>query len=205
MEPPTPIDLPSVLTAARHGSRAALGQLLENCRNYLLLVANRVLEAELRSKVGASDLVQETFLLAQQNFDRFQGGTEAELLAWLRRILLNHLGGLSRKYRDAQQLGPREVPLDEARSQASQGDSFATRLLPATARAAREQDAALQQALERLPEHYRQVIRWRNYDCLPFEEIGRRLDRSADAARKLWTRALEQLEQRLEPHNNGAS
>ena len=33
-----------------------------------------------------SDLVQETLLKAHQHFDQFQGQTEAELIAWLRRI-----------------------------------------------------------------------------------------------------------------------
>src|SRR5437899_477303 len=76
---------------ARGGSDAALGQLLEECRAYLLLVANQELPAQLRGKAGASDVVQETFLQAQKNFERFRDQGEAELLAWLRRILLNNV------------------------------------------------------------------------------------------------------------------
>src|SRR5262245_20956863 len=76
---------------AREGSSEALGQLLEGCRQYLLLVANQQLDPGLRDKLGPSDLVQETFLDAQQDFRHFHGHTEPELLAWLRRILLNNL------------------------------------------------------------------------------------------------------------------
>jgi RNA polymerase sigma-70 factor (ECF subfamily) len=68
---------------------------------------------------------------------------------------------------------------------------------PSSLVAAQEQDAVLRQALERLPEEYHRVVMWRNYDRLPFDEIGRRLDRSAEAARKLWVRAVEQLQQGL--------
>ena len=56
------------LQAARDGSREAMGNLLEACRAYLLLVANRELAADLRAKGGASDLVQDTFLEGHRNF-----------------------------------------------------------------------------------------------------------------------------------------
>ena len=69
---------------------------------------------------------------------------------------------------------------------------------PSSLVAAAEQDAALRQALEQLPEDYRQVVGWRNYERLPFEEIGVRLGRSAGAARKLWIRAVERLQELLD-------
>ena len=63
----------------------------------------------------------------------------------------------------------------------------------------REQDQALQAALGRLPEDYRQVITLRYQEQLPFEEIGRLLQRSPEAARKLWARAVERLHEELDP------
>ena len=62
-----------------------------------------------------------------------------------------------------------------------------------------EQDQALQAALGRLPEDYRRVITLRYQEQLPFEEIGRLLQRSPDAARKLWARAVERLHEELDP------
>ena len=44
------------LTAAQAGSNDALGQALEACRAYLLLVAERELDPNLRAKGGASDV-----------------------------------------------------------------------------------------------------------------------------------------------------
>src|SRR5437764_3357307 len=87
------------LPAARCGSREALGRALDACRRYLLLVADKELDAELQAKGGASDLVQQTFLEAQRDFARFHGDSEAELLAWLRRLLLNNLADFRRLYR----------------------------------------------------------------------------------------------------------
>src|SRR5438105_1584310 len=100
------------LPAARAGSPNDLGQMLEACRVYLLAVARRELAPDLQAKNSASDLVQETFLDAQRDFKRFQGNTEAELLAWLRQMLLNNIGNFTRRYRATQKRQVSgEVPL----------------------------------------------------------------------------------------------
>ena len=66
---------------------------------YLLLVANDSLDSDLRPKVGTSDLVQDTFLEAHQDFSHFHGTGERELLAWLTKILTNRLCNNVRHYR----------------------------------------------------------------------------------------------------------
>src|SRR5438105_1940581 len=107
-------DIAPLLDAARSGSREALGQLLESCRGYLLMVAKGELDRDLQAKEGASDLVQETFLEAQRDFVQFQGASEAELLAWLRRLLLNNVANFTRRYRTTGKRSvEREVVLDE--------------------------------------------------------------------------------------------
>src|SRR5438445_4152014 len=60
-----PEDFDRWLSAARDGSRDALGRVLEACRRYLLFVARHELNEDLQAKGGASDLVQETFLEGQ--------------------------------------------------------------------------------------------------------------------------------------------
>jgi RNA polymerase sigma factor (sigma-70 family) len=70
-------------------------------------------------------------------------------------------------------------------------------LTPSRAAAAAGQARALQEALARLPEAYRQVLRYRYDEGRPFEEIAQLLDRSPNAARKLWARAVEWLQQEL--------
>ncbi len=65
--------LDALIAAAQGGSSEALGTLLEQCRDYLLLVAGRELGRDLQGKIGASDLVQETFVRAQEVFGSFHG------------------------------------------------------------------------------------------------------------------------------------
>jgi RNA polymerase sigma-70 factor (ECF subfamily) len=191
-------DTGQCLAAARAGSAEALGQALEACRRYLLALAERELNPVLRSKGGASDLVQETFLDAQRLFGRFQGDSEAELLAWLRRLLLHNLGDFSRRYQGTgkRDLG-REVPLQPG-STADGPRVPADSATPSRVLGQGEQAEALRRAVERLPEDYRAVLAWRYQDDLSFEEIGQRLGRTGNAARKLWLRAVQQLQQELE-------
>jgi RNA polymerase sigma-70 factor (ECF subfamily) len=185
------------IAVARGGSAQALGRLLEACRPYLLLVANQQLPQEIQGKVSPSDLVQETFLKAHDKFDRFHGYTEEELLAWLRRILLNNLASAGRFYQgaDKRQVG-REVALDADDSvEAFEQGVPSPDPSPSEDAVAREELDQLETAMRQLPELSRQVIHWRNWERLSFGEIGQRTGRSAEAARKLWARAVEQLQQ----------
>jgi RNA polymerase sigma-70 factor (ECF subfamily) len=197
MEDPSS-DVALWLLQARAGSREALGELLEAYRNYLLLIANRQLDPGLRAKGGASDLVQQTFLEAQQAFDGFHGGS-AELQAWLRQLLLHNLANFARCYRGTvkRQVG-REVSLDaDTPSGEAGGGPVGDTPSPSGEAMAHEQAETVQRALERLPEDYRQVIVWRYQEGRSFAEIAERFGRSENAVRKLWFRAIERLQQEL--------
>src|SRR5262245_35691878 len=90
------------LAAARSGSLEALGQALVAFRAYLLAIAERELDPQLKTKGGASDLVQETLLEAVGNFAAFRGTTDADLKAWLRQLLLHNVVDFTRQYRGAE-------------------------------------------------------------------------------------------------------
>jgi RNA polymerase sigma-70 factor (ECF subfamily) len=190
------------LEAAREGSAEDLGKALEACRDYLLLVARRDLGTDLNAKAGASDLVQETFLGAQRNFGQFAGESPDELRAWLGVILKNNLANFRRRYRE---VGKRQVarevslpidqggggdPLQSVAADATSPSGFVMRI---------EREQAMLSALNRLPERYRHVVLWHHHERLTFEEIGRRLQCSSEAARKLWPRALIRLREELGP------
>jgi RNA polymerase sigma-70 factor, ECF subfamily len=182
--PPGVMDEAARLLAARRGSPEALGLLLDSYRRYLLLIANGELPEALRAKVAASDVVQETFLEAQQDFATFRGDSPGELAQWLRRILLHNLANQCRRFQatESRQLD-REVALCEP-------DLPAAGPSPSRAAVAVEEHDALERAIQQLSEDYRRVLHWRHRDGFGFDEIGARLGRSAEAARKLWARAV---------------
>ena len=193
-------EVPAWIADLQTGPVEVSQELVETCRDYLLLVANRNLDDDLRQKVGASDLVQETFLHAHQKFAQFRGTSAEELLAWLRKILLNHLVDENRKYRKS---GKRKISRERSLTREEKSDRLSIEppahdKSPSAAAMANEESVALAEAMDRLPEDYRQVILLRTWQRLPFEEVGTRMNRSTDAARKLWTRAIERLERELD-------
>ncbi len=184
---------------AQGGCAESLGQLYERCRRYLLLIANQELDSELRAKLGPSDLVQETLLAAQRGFGRFEGRTDAELRAWLRRILLNQVSGSIHHYgvakRDVRRERELEEILHDQRYAAYLADDCET---PSKGVIESERREALAIALRQLPKHYRQALISRNFDGQSFVEIGLDMDLTEAAARKLWLRAISALRKALE-------
>ncbi len=177
-----------LLTEARAGSPDALGRALMECRDYLLLAADRKLDAELRRKISASDLVQETFLEAQRDFAGFRSERTEEWLAWLCQILFHNVANAARRYRGAEKRAlDRERPLAGGENEAGRLPEVAGDTPSPSARAiAHEETAALEAALSRLPEHYRRVLHLRYQEKQTFAQIGATLNCSSESVRKLW-------------------
>jgi RNA polymerase sigma-70 factor (ECF subfamily) len=192
-------DNPSrLIKEARDGSREALGRLLELYRPDLLKNADAQL-VDLESKADGSDLVQQTFLEAWQSIHRFEGTTEAEIVAWLRGILDCNVVDFRRRLRDTDKRQiSREVPLNATDSESGHfGGLMSRESSPSSRVSSVEQEEALELAMTRLPEVYRQLIDLHNRQHLTFMEIAHKIDRSPEAVRKLWTRAIEDLQREL--------
>jgi RNA polymerase sigma-70 factor, ECF subfamily len=202
----SPQQLEESLVAARAGSREALGQVLSQYRYYLLQVARRQLPRDLQAKGDPADLVQDTFLEAQRFFDRFVGHSGDELRAWLRCVLVHQTARVGRRFRTTlKRRLAREVRLDVCHPLAAEGALRAAAVAtPCAHLLARERREGLLRALDRLPEDYRRVMLLRYQNATTFEEIGREMGRSADAARMLWARALDRLKQELRAFGEGA-
>jgi len=190
-----------LLGRARAGDEEARGRLLDAYRSYLTFLARVQLGRRLQGKVDPSDLVQEAFLEAHRDFRRFQGQTEAELLAWLRRVLATSLADQIRRYRGTQRRDPRlerrlAAEVDRS-SQALERSLMAPDSSPSDRAARREEALSLAEAMEALPEHYREVLLLRHFHGLPFPEIARRLGKTLEAVKKIWLRGLSQLRRTL--------
>lgn len=191
-----------LLGLAREECSTAREHLLESFRGYLWLLARTGLDVSLRGKADPSDVVQDTLLKAHMNFGQFQGQTEGELAAWLRRILMNTLTDLARGYQkaDARQVD-RERSLNELL-----GDSSAALVSllvggghsPSESAERREMALVLAEALGELNEDYREVLVLRSLEERDWEETGRCMNRTVGSVRMLWARALKALRPILE-------
>jgi RNA polymerase sigma-70 factor (ECF subfamily) len=188
-----------MIAEVRAGADAVLGPLLDLYRNYLRLLARVEIGRRLQGKVDASDLVQETFLEAHRNFARFRGTNEPQLVSWLRQILAGKVAYLLRHYLGTQGRDvrlERELAADLDNSSRLLGaELIASMSSPSQQAVRREQAVLLANALQRLPEDYREVIVLRHLQGLRFPEIGERLGKSVDSVQKLWLRGLARLRQ----------
>jgi RNA polymerase sigma-70 factor (ECF subfamily) len=187
------------LDAARAGSVVELGILLSSFRSYLLCVANRELTGDVRAKLAPSDVVQDTFLQAQRKIADFKGGTESELLAWLRSILFNKIQLAQRTYHRTQARDVRrERSLDDSQAGAViHATLVATTETPSRYAVAHEQVDTIETMLSRLPADYQTVLRLRYWEQLPLAEVARKMNRTPDAVQKLWFRAIERMKREL--------
>lgn len=123
-----------------------------------------------RNASDAEDLVQETFLRAYQHLDQFQRGTNAR--AWLFRILTNlFINAYRRRTREPERLSYEEMEefylYSRLADQAASGG-----LSPEEAVLQKVQTEAIQEAIGRLPEEYRDTVILADLNGLSYQEIA---------------------------------
>jgi RNA polymerase sigma-70 factor (ECF subfamily) len=191
----------SALAEAR-SDVGVLGKLLQRYYNYLRLIAAAQLGRGIARRVSPSDVVQEVMLAAHRDFGGFQGSTAEEFAAWLRTILSRALirefeRHLTAEKRDLR----REISLDavarDLESSCAMGASLVSATVddPATIVSVAEESRRIADLVARLPDDYQQVVILKNFGGLENHEIARRMNRSEQAIRLLWMRALRRLRQ----------
>ncbi len=156
-----------LLTQAQGGDLPAFEALVERHRDKVYSVALRMT----RSEADAAEIVQETFLSAYQHLPEFRG--EAAFGSWVHRIAANH--ALMRlRHRGVVQAAEEELKTPEFNERGSWADYPASdwsrradeKVLDA------ELGQAIQQAVDRLPNEYRDVFVLRDLEGLSYEQIG---------------------------------
>lgn len=182
------------LSSTRLISRNKLPELLEEHRPYLKRIAEKEVPVYLLARFDSSDVVQETLLKAFHQFDQFTGRSDAEFVGWMRGILLNQIVDTIRHH------GRRMRDMNRDRGMPSSIEC--ERSLTASDLVQKQElHDRLYQALKKLPEDYRTVLLMRQEQDLSFAEIGRQMQRSTDAARMLWGRAVVMLSKIMQPHD----
>ena len=198
-----------LLARARSGDESARDRLFARCRPYLGVVARAEVEHWMQAKVDASDLVQTTLLEAYRAFGKFEGASEGEWLAWLRRILNHNATDFVRQYcGTAKRQMRRERPLQPVGPDGSRvmgWEPSAHGETPSQIAIRRECELEVAEALERLPPDYREVIMLRNLQRLPFDEVAERMGRSRPATQMLWMRALRKLQELMKAGDHAAA
>jgi RNA polymerase sigma-70 factor (ECF subfamily) len=176
-----------------------LNEVMRSYGTYLRILADRGLASDLKSKVDASDIVQETFAEVYREYYRFEGLSDDEFKVLLIRMMMNNLKSFTRRYRGSLKREiRREVPLGGYGDETGPGLQVAdSGVSPGEAVAAEEDLQRLRTQLARLPERDRLAVTMRSEQGSTYREIGERLGCSSVAARKIWLRTVEKLRRDL--------
>lgn len=159
-------------------------RLIEVYRPLLKATAAENFPDQLAGRLDQSDLVQEALLRGTSQIGQFSGSTDAEFGAWLKQILQNLIVDQVRRHTSEKR--------DVRRETVSNATVAAIDSSPSSVVGRQEELAHLAAAIRTLSDEQRQVTELRSQGQT-FEEIGKQMGRSADAARMLWGRAVTRL------------
>ena len=155
------------------------------------------LSDELRRRESESDIVQSVCRGLVEDREGMSFEVEAQFRAWLFTNALNTIRDKARYWGRAKRARDAEESLGEDRELDDLSQGYSGIFTPSRIAAAREQLAQLEDALDRLPDHYAEVISLARIARLPHEEIAKQIGRSVGATRQLLGRALRHLSDEL--------
>jgi RNA polymerase sigma-70 factor (ECF subfamily) len=174
---------------------------LECFREYLSLLARLQVEQRLRARIDLSGVVQQTLLEAYQARGQLHGQNQAQVAAWLRRILANNLADEVRRLIAGKRDPAREFSLEaalEASSARLQEWLAAEQSSPSERVIQQEQGVRLAWALAALPESQRRAVELHHLQGRSLAEVAAELDLSRPAVAGLLHRGLKRLRELLE-------
>jgi RNA polymerase sigma-70 factor (ECF subfamily) len=179
-----------LITRARHRDSLAFGVLYER---YVDRVYRYIIYRTTNTAI-AEDLTAEVFLNAWRSIERYEDRGYM-LSTWLLRLAHNEVTDYYRTNRH-------DVSLPD------NDDYVASKLLePSQFVELQMEQETLLQALQQLPDEWRQVVILRFIEGLPFEEVAAIIGKSSGACRVIQHRALGRLRELLavEEKNRGSS
>ncbi len=204
-------DSQRILTLAKQGDESAKGELLNRFRPYLNVIAQRLLDERLQSRLDYADVVQIAFLEATRDFDSFRGDSVESLLAWLRHILKNNISTAHQQHLTAQKRSARKevtlrVSSESGGSSLGMQDMVPSESSSPSQRMMRDEaSVVLAACLEQIPETQREAIRMRYLEGMSLKEISERIAKSEMAVAGLLKRGLRALREEMATRKNGLS
>src|SRR5437867_902317 len=188
-----------LLEAARHGDEGALAVLVERHRDRLERMVRLRMDRRLQGRVDAADVVQDAYLALRGKFPQYCADSRLPFFLWLRlevgqKLIDVHRFHLGTKMRDAgQEVSLHGGPLPPVTS-LSLAEQLLGKLTPASHAAMRvELKLRVQEALNSMDPHDREVLILRHFEELSNTEAAQVLGIKPSAAVNRYVRALKRL------------
>jgi RNA polymerase sigma-70 factor (ECF subfamily) len=188
---------------ARAGDREARSALFAQHRERLRRMVEMRLDARLRARLDASDVVQDAYVEVVERLDDYLRDPKLPLLLWLRLVVGERLSKLHRRHLGTQMRDAgREVSLYHGALPMASSAALAAQLLgkhtsPTQAAVRAERILRMQEALNNLDPMDREILSLRHFEELTAAEAAQVLGIEESAAVKRDFRALKRLKQVL--------
>jgi RNA polymerase sigma-70 factor (ECF subfamily) len=178
------------MARVKQGDEAAFRELIEAHQHRIIGTVAKMLG----DAADAEDIAQQVFIRVWKSAARYE--PTAKFTTWLFKITRNLVFNefRRRKRHPAQSLDA--VDRDDRPMQAEDHTVKA----PDTSLLDDEMQAAIQRAIDELPETQRMAVILRRYDDIPYEEIGEILDLSVPAVKSVLFRARTELREKLKKY-----
>ena len=192
---------------AQDGDKEALNRLFDRYYERVRRSVRVRLGRGLRNRLESGDVLQLVFAKAFQKFDQFEMRNEGALLNWLSEIAVGQIHDEADKSKAAKR--KHEGAILSVHGDDDAGEGNAVQLEgdvtgPLDTVQKRESRSAVDECMDALQEHYREVILLRDYDGMEWKDIARKLGKNTDsAARELHSRAMLALSRLLRDRGVG--
>jgi RNA polymerase sigma-70 factor (ECF subfamily) len=192
-----------LLDAARQGDEAALAVLVERHRERLERMVRLRMDRRLQGRVDPADVVQDAYLAVRRKFPQYGADPRLPFFLWLRlevgqKLIDVHRFHLATRMRDAARDVGRGVALHRGPLPQVSSQSLAEHLLGKLTTAShaamrREVKLRVQEALNSMDPHDREVLVLRHFEELSNAEAAQVLGIKPTAAVNRYVRAIKRL------------
>lgn len=183
--PPSDDSTLELVDRMKAGDEDAFGELYRRYHDELLFAVRAHLGPGLRAALQSEDVLQSVAVDAFRALRDFEPRGPGSLRAYLHAMVVNKIRARADWFGAVKRAGT--VPLTPSRAAGIPEADAAPSYYEA------ERFERLEKALAVLPDEMRQVIVLRKIDGLSSREVAARMDRSDDAVRKLYSRAMARL------------
>lgn len=181
------MDTVLLLQRIRQGDLEARELLARRYYDEVMRVVRFRLGQGLRRKIESVDIAQSVFLDVTEALPDYEYRGEGSFKDWLARLVENKIRGKAKYFRADKRNPVREVPISTFERIPDRGGS------PVEVVERKEFVAMLEEVMDRLPEHYREVIIQRKFLKRSWREIAGESQKTEEAAQMLYDRALKKL------------
>ena len=199
----TPNEATHLIDRLRAGDRQALGELFQGYRARLRRMVELRMDARLRSRLDASDVLQDAYIDLAGDLDTYRADPKLPPLLWMRlhvgrRLTMLHRRHLGTGMRDAGlEISLYREALPQASSAALASMLLGRHTTPTQAAQRAERLLRIQEALNTLDPIDREVLALKHFEELSRAETAEVLGICPEAAAKRYFRALKRLKEVL--------